>query len=411
MRALEAQVVIVGSGIAGSVLAAALARRGLSVAVIEQQKKVAERYRGEIIQPYAVEVLRAHGFLDGILGAGAVLVREFEDVCIHEGAALARRFPVQPSPNLPPDAVVLRHRLLMEAVRVPIRGVPGIELLEGVRVTRIARLADGRCQVHGQTPEGDEVTAAGFLLVGADGAQSVVRRSLPFVGTEDPLRHCFAGFVMRAPPGSFPFFTSIFPLGRGLVGFAFPVGHDEVRLCIAVDHEATRAAHDELEQMVISFQQTALGPIGYEVPGSPEIVEAFRIEPVFRIRTERAVLDGACVVGDAAGTVHPITGYGMTLALNDVVHLTRLLADAPPTAPVPASSLEAFESNRRRIRSRLEEVSDGYVQIFFETEDAPLRDAYWRWFTGQDAAPGHPVVSRFEEVSEEISRQFAEVAL
>lgn len=409
MRDLEAQVVIVGAGFAGCVLAALLRRAGISCIVLEQQKRVPERYRGEIMQPYAVEVFRQTGYLDRILAAGAAKVSEFEDLCVLDGRAMAVRRKVQPSANLPAEAVILRYKLMMEAFRATVRELLGDHLFEGAKVGAIERGPDGRWVLNGVDEDGLPLRARGFLLVAADGVQSLVRRSLPFEVEEAPPQYAFAGIVIRAPAAGFPYFTSMYPLGRGFFGNAFPVRTDEVRFCMAVNIDTSRAAHDELGELVLGFARDTLGPLGYQIPDAPELAEELKIEPVIRVRTQKAVLDGVCLVGDAAGTVHPITGYGATLACNDVLNLGRLLAAAPPRAVVPASVLSAFEQRRHAIRRGLEELSDLYVRIYLGTGEPDLRAAYWRYFCGEDATPGHAVIERFEKVSDELGREFDRV--
>lgn len=62
----EADVVVVGGGIAGAALAAALAGDGTSVVVLEASEEYRDRVRGESMMPWGVsEARRAGG------GAGA----------------------------------------------------------------------------------------------------------------------------------------------------------------------------------------------------------------------------------------------------------------------------------------------------------------------------------------------------
>ncbi|MBV8717173.1 MAG: FAD-dependent monooxygenase, partial [Chloroflexi bacterium] len=53
--------VIVGGGIGGSALATVLARNGLAVTVLEQQRTYADRVRGEYMAAWGVEIAQRLG--------------------------------------------------------------------------------------------------------------------------------------------------------------------------------------------------------------------------------------------------------------------------------------------------------------------------------------------------------------
>src|SRR6188768_4262744 len=65
-------VVIAGGGIAGSALAAVLARGNIEVAVLERDLEPADRVRGESMVPWGVIELRRLGLYDALVGAGGV---------------------------------------------------------------------------------------------------------------------------------------------------------------------------------------------------------------------------------------------------------------------------------------------------------------------------------------------------
>src|SRR5579871_3981401 len=68
-------VIILGAGIGGSALAAALARGGLGVLLLEKSETYADRVRGEALSPWGVVEAERLGLLDTLLGAGGHYVR------------------------------------------------------------------------------------------------------------------------------------------------------------------------------------------------------------------------------------------------------------------------------------------------------------------------------------------------
>ena len=54
--------VVVGAGITGCTLSMGLHSQGFRVLLIEKESEVQDRFKGELLQPYAVEVLRQTGF-------------------------------------------------------------------------------------------------------------------------------------------------------------------------------------------------------------------------------------------------------------------------------------------------------------------------------------------------------------
>src|SRR5262245_23960803 len=67
---MNADVIIVGGGIAGSSLATVLSRNGRRVLVLERETKFKDRIRGENMLPWGVAKARRLGVLDDLVAAG-----------------------------------------------------------------------------------------------------------------------------------------------------------------------------------------------------------------------------------------------------------------------------------------------------------------------------------------------------
>src|SRR6476660_7511290 len=67
-------VVIIGGGLAGSTLAAALAKRGHRALVLERETRFRDRVRGENMLPWGVGAARRLGIVDDLVTAGGHLV-------------------------------------------------------------------------------------------------------------------------------------------------------------------------------------------------------------------------------------------------------------------------------------------------------------------------------------------------
>ena len=63
--------ITVGGGLAGSTLAATLARAGHKVLVLEREIKFSDRVRGENMLPWGVAAARRLGLVEDLLAAGA----------------------------------------------------------------------------------------------------------------------------------------------------------------------------------------------------------------------------------------------------------------------------------------------------------------------------------------------------
>src|SRR5262245_44185692 len=66
------EIAIVGGGIGGGALAAAVAREGLSVAVLERDLRAVDRVRGEFMAPWGVAEAERLGLLDILHSTGGV---------------------------------------------------------------------------------------------------------------------------------------------------------------------------------------------------------------------------------------------------------------------------------------------------------------------------------------------------
>jgi menaquinone-9 beta-reductase len=157
-------VVVVGARCAGSPLAMMLARRGLSVCLVDRAQFPSETPSTHVIQPCGVQALDQLGVLDAVLAAGAVpldhVTMVIDDVVRIEAM-------LDEADNLHSSLCV--RRVTLDALLVDAAAAAGADVRTGLRVTGLIT-EDGRVTgvdtaagpIHGQ------------LVVGADGRHSTV---------------------------------------------------------------------------------------------------------------------------------------------------------------------------------------------------------------------------------------------
>ncbi len=277
---MDAEVVVVGAGPAGCHAARRLAELGHRVLLVDRARFPRVKPCGGALS------LRALAFLPESLRPLADTVADAAELRLGN-AAVVRLHAETPVGRLV-------HRPSFDHAHLELAArAPGVEVREGAAVTGVRELRD-RVEID---LAGGRLSAR--AVVGADGAESVVARALAAVkGRQLAVAvETEASLDGGARPLVFDF--AAFPGGYGWV---FAKGaRSSVGGCVVVG--SARGLRARLEEF-----WTALG-----LPGRPDRVHGARV-PMGGARL-RAAGGRIVLVGDAAGTVDPLTGEGIGGAL------------------------------------------------------------------------------------------------
>ena len=169
----ETSVLIAGAGPTGLTLALDLARRGISIRLIEAATTPFEGSRGKGIQPRTLEIFDDLGVIDAILAAGA----PYPKLRIHLGPFSLRAgsldSPKQPTESVPYPNVWMVPQARTEAIlRERLRALGGaVEFGKA-----LATFTQNEHGVEATLSTGERVRAD--FLAGCDGGHSTVRKAL-----------------------------------------------------------------------------------------------------------------------------------------------------------------------------------------------------------------------------------------
>jgi len=334
--------IIIGGGIGGMALAAALERVGLSYEVHEQAEELREVGAGLGLWSNALLALARVGAVEELTRLGAVVARL--EVRTSDGRLLAVTpfARAEDRSGLPGYLCVhraeilraLMHRSQRARVRLCSRCV-GIEERHGVV---LARFADGH-EAHGD------------FLVGADGLRSSVRAQL--FGDEPPRYSgytCWRG-VAPLEQTALPPHTAFEAWGRGR---RFAVHHcGRGRLFWWACHNEPANGTDSAagrKADVLNLFSHWQEPIAAAVAATPEILRHDILDrPPTRVWGRGRIT----LLGDAAHPTTPNLGQGACQAIEDAV----VLADQLRRAGDSEGALRAFEKIRQRRTARITKQS------------------------------------------------------
>jgi flavin-dependent dehydrogenase len=335
-------VAIAGGGVAGSGLAILLGRAGLRVELFERDTFPREKPCGEGLMPAGVAVLERLGLADAVGGVPLRGIRYH-----FRGAIASGPFPERdgrPTQGLAQRRVVL-DRILFEAAAA----TPGVTARTGARV-------EGPIVEHGRVV-GLNVNGAprhARLTVAADGVHSRLRAAL---GLDRAPRHARVGMRahFRLAPG-----VEIEPWVDVLVGadhelYVTALPHGEMLIAALADRSALRA-HAEATFDKWSAAQPLLA---MRLGGATRLTPVAGRSPLVA-RARRGYATGMVLLGDAAGSIDPITGGGMTHALESA---ELLAAFAPRAIDEGDHALAEFDRRRRALHADCAMLTGGLLWL------------------------------------------------
>jgi FAD-dependent urate hydroxylase len=349
---------IVGGGIAGLTLAAALHQKGFEVELIERSTCWNTVGAGISVQANGMRVLRALGMDADIKRAGTVLRRW--GFCDEQGEML---FDVDlealwedAGPCIGIERAKLQRVLLGGGAAVPRRPATTIASL---------RQDDRRVSVE----FGDGSTGQYDLVVGADGISSTVRRLTLSADPPANAGHmAWRSLAPIRPEGS----TNLrFFLGDRCFFGLCPVGDGHT---YGFGHVSDLHIHDEvrgrLERLRKRFAE--FGRPVQEYLAAIESDEQIHCSTVEWVQQEEWYRGRVLLIGDAAHASSPMMGQGGCMAMEDAYVLAEVLR----SAAVVESALDAYVTRRgprvKWVQQESRAVSES-IRLSPEIRNATLR--------------------------------------
>jgi flavin-dependent dehydrogenase len=341
----DAEVLVVGGGPAGSSVAFTLAKAGVDVLLVDRARFPRPKPCAEYLSPEASRILSEMGALDRIEESGAAALAGIR-VRAPNGAVIAGDFAASHGFRGFSDRGLSVRREVLDAILVDRARAAGASVVEGVRVTDVARKLRDNSPMVRTLAQGREGDINARFVIAADGLRSIVARRL---GLAKSLRwpRRLALVTHYADVADVGDHGEMHVERDGYVGIA-DVGNGLTTVALVVPASRSREIAGDragfLHRWLMSRAHLA-----------PRFARAERATPViatgpFASHARRAWAPGVALVGDAADFFDPFTGEGIYSALRggEMLAESMIEALAARTARDADHALASYNAARRR---------------------------------------------------------------
>lgn len=352
--------VIVGGGLAGASLAAALRDSRLKIALVEGMPP--RRPEGWDARIYAVSPANAE-FLERIGVWKHLDPTRIEPIRAMEvrGDQGARLDFSSFAAGVPELGWILESSLMACELWENVKRQGNLELFSPARPTALEIRHDAACLWLE-----DGRALSGRLLVAADGRDSWVRETagLPAQNSHYREKGVVANFSCAKPH-------------RGVAWQWF--GRDDVLAYLPLPGQRMSmvwslpdARADALCALAPAELAAQVAAAGNGVLGALETITPAAAFPLRLMRVPKTVAPRLALIGDAAHGIHPLSGHGINLGFQDAAELAALLGKAQPWQDIGAVHfLERYQRARREETVLLQGATDALRRLF-RVEAAPV---------------------------------------
>jgi 2-polyprenyl-6-methoxyphenol hydroxylase-like FAD-dependent oxidoreductase len=338
------QVIVVGAGPAGMMLALLLSRSGVSVMVLEQATTFAREFRGELLQPGSTRILNDLGLRERILSLSSGFPAGLD--IQYDRKTVRFDFPRPDELSKGGGVAIIPQQQFLEALATEASRQAGFNIMMGCSVRDLLFDADRVVGVRAQLHNGESLALRAPLVVACDGRFSAVRRA--------------AGIEMRAKSIPFDLLWFSTPIPAGLSNrvyvritrnqlfgsFASRNNRMQVGWLIHKGEYArlrTQPFGETVDRIVSHVPLELSDSVRRDLRGWNDL----SLLPVVSQMAERWSQPGMLLLGDAAHPMSPAGGQGINVAIYDAVVAAARLVPAIKDGTSLEDVARSFERERR----------------------------------------------------------------
>jgi 2-polyprenyl-6-methoxyphenol hydroxylase-like FAD-dependent oxidoreductase len=339
---MRPQIVIVGGGPAGMVLAYQLVTNGIAVRVLEQHPDFDREFRGELLGPSVLPALEDLGILPILTERG--LARTGVEPRMFVGGS--RRVTLPGGSELgamvsQPGMLALLHELSSRYphYQMDFRASGRRAIVEGERVVALEARREGR-----------EERIEGDLFIVCSGRNSILRTDLggELELAEKPDNTIWLRVDLSDAPEALPESVDVHMFGKGVVLVFFAtVGKPHLQIAYSAPGDLG-ALRKDLPALRAAVLPLLPEPLRAHVAARLDATTKTQFLKVSIDRLKRWHVPGLLFLGDAAHTMSPAGGQGLNLAIRDSIVAANHLIDALREGrTIDSEILSRIEAERR----------------------------------------------------------------
>jgi len=315
---MKVDVCIVGAGPGGALLAYLLAKKNISVVLIERTNQIGKTFRGEHLNEEGEAILKKYNLFDEVEMLGLLRMEKLE--YWQHGEVFKT---ILPDPEVGHLGIHVPQAHLLQVIIDASKKYSTFHLLLNTKVDELLQDNIGTYIGVKATNNGDEVIIESDLVIGADGRYSTVRKKADLDVTIR--KHGYDLLWARIPaPESWEPSIKMALIGDNQISlFTQANGYIQIGWNIEEGSFATlrkKPFTPFIEQLILAFPE-----LEQTVRESIHSWKDFVLLDVYSSTSENWGKKGLALIGDAVHTMTPTGAFGLNSALKDADYFSTLI--------------------------------------------------------------------------------------